>query len=144
GFLERLSTDEFAPPPRTPRERRAAARVLAQGADASRRLGVPQRLWTEGRRGTAAGLLALNAEAGGEFYRVPREAALDDGAAAQALGGDEVVIDVQTHFVADRAECAPWNTSIRALYEVLRPTWWRGMRDLLAYDLTSYLRCVFV
>ena len=144
AFLRRLSSDEYAPPPRTPRERRAAARVLARGEVAERRLGVPRARWAEGRLGTAAGLRALNAEAGAEFYRVPREAELDQGAADAALGGDEVVIDVQTHFVADRVECRPWNENIRALYEVLRPTWWRGMQDLLAYDLTSYLRCVFV
>jgi len=144
GFLLRRSTDEYAPPPRTPRERRAVARVLEQGVDAARRLGVRRGLWAEGRRGTAAGLLALNAEAGGEFYRVPREAALDEAAAAQALGGDEVVIDVQTHFVADRAECEAWNANIRAVYELARPSWWRGLQGLLAYDLANYLRCVFV
>jgi uncharacterized protein len=54
------------------------------------------------------------------------------------------VIDVQTHFVADRAECRPWHANIRALYEAVRPGWWRGMDGLAAYDLEQYLRCVFV
>jgi hypothetical protein len=54
------------------------------------------------------------------------------------------VIDVQTHFVADRAECRPWYANIRALYEAVRPGWWSGMQDLLAYDVAAYLRCVFV
>jgi predicted TIM-barrel fold metal-dependent hydrolase len=144
GFLELRATDEYAPPPRTPAERRAVARVLACGEPAARRLGVARHAWAAGRCGTAAGLLALNAEAGQEFYRVPPEAALDPRAADAALGGDEVVIDVQTHFVADRPACRPWHARIRALYEAVRPGWWSGMQGLLAYDVAAYLRCVFV
>jgi predicted TIM-barrel fold metal-dependent hydrolase len=63
---------------------------------------------------------------------------------AAALGGHEVVIDVQTHFVADRPECRPWHATIRALYGAVRPGWWRGLDALAAYDLEQYLRCVFV
>jgi len=143
-FLERRSSDEYAPPPSTPGEKRAAARFVAAGEHAARRTGVALGAWARARRGTAAGLLALNAEAGREFYRVPEEAALDDAAAAEALGGNEVVIDVQTHFVADRPECRPWHANVRALYEAVRPGWWRGMDGLAAYDLAEYLRCVFV
>ncbi len=144
SFLERRSTDEYAPPPRTAIERRAVARVLDAGAAASRRIDVPAHAWAAGRRGTAAGLRALNIEAGREFYRVPQDATFDDGAADAALGGDEVVIDVQTHFVADRPECRPWFQNIRLLYETVRPGWWSGLDGLLAYDLANYLRCVFV
>lgn len=143
-FLERRSSDEYAPPPRTPREQRAIARLLERGEHEARRSGLPRDVWARSRRGTAAGLLALNAESGRDFYRVPREAAEDDAAARAALGGDEVVIDVQTHFVADRPECRFWHTTLRALYEAVRPGWWRGMHGLLAYDLGEYLRCVFV
>jgi hypothetical protein len=144
SFLERRSTDEYAPPPRTAREGRAIARVQDAGPDAARRIGAPVHAWAAGRRGTAAGLRALNAEAGREFYRVPPEALHELGAADEALGGDEVVIDVQTHFVADRPECRPWYPNIRLLYEAVRPGWWRGLDGLLAYDLANYLRCVFV
>jgi len=144
AFLEQRSSDEYAPPPRTPREERALDRLVSEGEEAARRTGRTFGAFAGSRRGTAAGLLALNAEAGREFYRVPREAALDDGAAADAFGGDETVIDVQTHFVADRPECRPWHANIRALYEAVRPGWWRGMDDLAAYDLEQYLRCVFV
>ncbi len=95
------------------------------------------------RRGTAAGLRALNAAAGRGWYRVPPEAELDAEAADACLGGDEVVIDVQTHFVSDRPECARWNRSLRALYSDVAPHWWRGLDDITAYDMTAYLRCVF-
>jgi predicted TIM-barrel fold metal-dependent hydrolase len=143
-FFERRSSDEYAPPAPTPRDERAALRFVARGEEAARRGGLSFGAWASGRRGTAAGLLALNAEAGRDFYRVPDAAVHDDAAAAEALGGDEVVIDVQTHFVADRPECRPWHANIRALYEAVRPGWWRGMDDIKAYDLEQYLRCVFV
>ena len=144
SFLERRSSDEYAPPPRTAREKRAVARFVAEGERAARRAGLAFGALATGRRGTAAGLRALNAEAGREFYRVPEAALFDEDAARSALGGDAVVIDVQTHFVADRPECGPWHANIRALYEAVRPGWWRGMDGLAAYDLAEYLRCVFV
>lgn len=143
-FLERRSSEEYAPTPRTAGEERALDRYAAAADAAVRRRGAPVGAWSASRCGTAAGLLALNAEAGGDFYRVPPEAALDPAAADAALGGGELVIDVQTHFVADRAECRPWHANLRDLYEAVRPGWWRGMDDLVAYDMEQYLRCVFV
>jgi hypothetical protein len=82
-FLERRSSDEYAPPARTPREARAVRRFVAAGEEAARRGGVSFGAWASGRRGTAAGLLALNAEAGRDFCRVPDEAAEDEAAAAE-------------------------------------------------------------
>jgi len=143
AFLEQRSSDEYPPPSRSPREERALDRFAAT-VDAADRVGASLGGWSAGRCGTAAGLLALNAEAGREFYRVPGLAVKDEAAAREALGGDELVIDVQTHFVADRPQCRPWHTNIRALYEAVRPDWWRGMDGLAAYDLEQYLRCVFV
>ena len=68
---------------------------------AARTATVTSGFWV-GRQGTAAGLLAVNEQFGAEFYAVPPEAVDDPEAADEALGGDEVVIDVQTHYVADR------------------------------------------
>jgi uncharacterized protein len=144
AFLEQRSSDEYAPPARSAREERALGRFAERAERAARRSGLAPGPFAASRRGTAAGLLALNAEAGRTFYRVPPEAVEDEAAAAAALGGGEVVIDVQTHFVADRPACRPWHANIRALYEAVRPGWWRGMDGLAAYDLEQYLRCVFV
>jgi hypothetical protein len=144
AFLERRSTDEYTAPPRTASEERSLARFAERGDTAARRTGLSFGAWASGRRGTAAGLQALNAEAGDSFFQVPEQAALDDGAATEALQGNEVVIDVQTHFVAERPECQPWHANIRGLYEAVRPDWWRGMDGITAYDLAEYLRCVFV
>ena len=97
------------------------------------------------RTGTAAGLLELNRAARCDFYRVPAEAALDRAAAREAFSGDDVVIDVQTHFVSDRPEAAgSWNQAIRSMYQSVKPDWWKGMDAILAYDMAEYLRCVFV
>src|SRR5690606_520584 len=92
-FLRRLSTDEFSPQPYSEADRRVLARVRELLAAADR--GLPRRF--ENRAVTAAGLLALNREWGAPFYRLPPEAVADDAAAAEALRGDGVVIDVQTH-----------------------------------------------
>jgi hypothetical protein len=95
--------------------------------------------------GSAAGLLGLNEAAGNDFYRVPPGAASDPEGATEAFSGDQVVIDVQTHFVSDRREAAgAWTEPIRAMYESVRPDWWKGMDPLTAYDMAEYLRCVYL
>jgi len=96
-----------------------------------------------GRNGTAAGLLALNDAAGQRFYEVPREAALERAAADAALGGDELVIDVQTHYVSDRA-LEVWGPLIEQMYRAMQPDWWRGIDGMASYNLAEYLRCVFL
>ena len=143
-FLQRRHTDEFLPPPYTRRERRAIAGVLARGPRDAGRLGVSLADYWSSRNGTAAGLLALNEMAGDSYYVLPPEAGLDAAAADEALGGDEVVIDVQTHFVSDRPEARDtWNAAIAETYRGVKPEWWRGIDGVDAYDMANYLRCVF-
>jgi uncharacterized protein len=143
SFLERLSSEEYAPPPLTPRDEAARADTRERGrANAARTDAAPATYWAS-RRGTAAGLRALNAAAGREWYRVPAEAELDAQAADACFAGAAPVIDVQTHFVSDRPECVSWNRTLQALYRGVAPDWWRGLDDPAAYDMTAYLRCVF-
>jgi predicted TIM-barrel fold metal-dependent hydrolase len=143
SFLRQLSSDEYAAPALTPRDARARDDTHERGvANAARTATAPGAYWA-GRRGTAAGLRALNAASGREWYRVPAEAELDDDAAHACFSGDAPVIDVQTHFVADRPECAHWNHTLQAMYRAIAPHWWRGLDDLVAYDMTAWLRCVF-
>ena len=143
SFLRRLASDEYVAPALTTRDRRARVATRARGLLNARRLEQHPAAYWASRRGTAAGLRALNEAAGGEYYRVPAEAELDGAAADACLGGGEVVIDVQTHFVADRPECERWNRSLGALYASVAPRWWRGLDDITAYDMTTWLRCVF-
>lgn len=152
-ILQQRSTDEFSPPPDTARAREALARVRATGPDAARRVGARLDRYWAGRRGTAAGLLSLNAShrdaalaEGGtadDFYVVPPEAALDDAAASEALGGDAVVIDVQTHYVASRS-LPSWSKPVLETYRALMPDWWTGLERWEAQSLAEYLRCVYL
>lgn len=145
SFLERRHTDEFTPPPYRARDRAAIARVLREGPRAAKRTGVALADYWASRAGTAAGLAAINAASGREFYRVPREASLDRDAADAAFAGDEVVVDVQTHFLSDRREVGDtWAAAIHAMYENVRPRFWKGVEEVVAYDMAEYLRCVFV
>jgi hypothetical protein len=143
SFLQPLHTDEYAPRPPSAEVGRAIDRsrqIAEQGIrDGDRSESADY--WS-GRRGTAAGLLAVNEEFGADFYAVPRDAAADTEAADDALGGDEVVIDVQTHYVADRDQSTAGH--LTEMYRKAMPSWWKGLDGLSAYSFSEYLRCVFI
>ena len=143
-LLQRRSTDEYAPIPLTTSDRRVRARVAEQVQAGAAALARSESLYAASRVGTAAGLLALNAEFGDEYYRVPPEAALDADAAESALGGDHLLIDVQTHYIAGRADNRSLEQTTLQMYRDLAPTWWDGIDGMTVYDFTEYLRCVFL
>lgn len=142
-FFQARHTDEYAPPEPTAEEQRAAQRVRDAAADNAEHVGTPLRTYWRSRLGTAQGLRALNTECGDEFYVIPREAELDGDAADDALGGDQLVIDVQTHFVAD-AGLSTWQRLLMPMYRALMPEWWSGFDGLESYSMAEYLRCVYV
>ena len=144
-FLQRRHTDEFVPPGYSRRDTEVISRVVAAGPDTAKRTAQALADYWSGRTGTAAGLLELDRAAGGGYYPLPPEAAIDAEAAAEALGGGELVIDVQTHFVSDRREAATgWYDAIQAMYKSVAPDWWGGVDGVAAYDMAEYLRCVFL
>jgi predicted TIM-barrel fold metal-dependent hydrolase len=132
SVLQPLSTDEYEPPARTDVQRHAAALVGERTIDPASRLG------------TAAGLLALNEAAGDRYYGVPAEAALDVQAAEALFAPDGPVMDVQTHWVADRPSLLSFQERLLKLYRYFAPDWWSGLDGVVAYSLAEYLRCVFV
>ena len=139
SFLQPLHTDEYSP--RTPSKAVVEAVQRARGMAEGTAAGEEQGFWST-RFGTAAGLLAVNEAAGQRFYEVAPEAVEDIAAAQESLGGDQVVIDVQTHYVADRDT----NTGqhLPEMYKKARPDWFKGLDDLTGYSFAEYLRCVFV
>jgi predicted TIM-barrel fold metal-dependent hydrolase len=141
SFLQPLHTDEFSPLPASEETTAAIERTRALGADAARRVG-EDTYWLD-RQGTAAGLIAVNEQHGAEFYVVPPEAVDDSEAADEALGGDEVVIDVQTHYIADRLGPATARNTIE-IYRNAMPSWWKGLDDLTSFNFAEYLRCIFL
>lgn len=142
-FFQPRHTDEYAAPRPSPEETIAAGVVRETGPDIARRTATTVPVLWSGRRGTAQGLRALNAAWHDEFFVVPPEAELDDDTADAALGGDDLVIDVQTHYVSDRT-LPRWNGFLMPMYRALMPDWWSGMDDLVDYSLAEYLRCVFL
>ena len=143
-LLQRRSTDEYTPVRLTDRDRRVRTRVAEQVEAGAAALARSETLYATSRVGTAAGLLALNAEFGDEYYRVPPEAALDADAAEYALGSDQLLIDVQTHYIAGRPDLVSLQESTMQMYRNLAPSWWDGIDGMTTYDFTAYLRCMFL
>jgi hypothetical protein len=142
-LLSSRSSDEFLPPPPTAAARRALALAEDSIAASAQHLRRPAVEIAPSRLGSAAALRALDAAEGGGFYAVSEQAVRDPDAADAELGGDEVVIDVQTHYVASaRAEQAP----ARAILDFIRsvaPQRWADLRGAAALSLAEYLRCLF-
>jgi uncharacterized protein len=143
-LFHRRSTDEYVAPRPTARDLRLRARVGDAVIAGAAALGRTQMAYATSRVGTAAGLLALNAEFGDEYYDVPPEAARDGDAADAALGGNGLLVDVQTHYVAGRDDLTNLQQWTMDMYRSLAPEWWDGMQGMVAYDFTEYLRCVFL
>jgi len=143
-FLQRRSNDEFVPPPFDERELAAARAAATLTETNSERLRLAASEYAESRRGIAAGLLSVNQANDGEYFRVPAEAPLDDEAADAAFGGDELIIDVQTHYIADRPACETSRDLIRTMYPLYGDDWWAGLSKVDALDFVEYLRCVFL
>jgi uncharacterized protein len=104
-----VSNGEFIPLPHGPLLSEAIRRTHELADSNSTRLGVSRRRFLSGVTGAAATLFVLNgcsseeatergASPGGTF-EVPEDATLDTDAALDALGGEEFIFDVQTHYV---------------------------------------------
>jgi predicted TIM-barrel fold metal-dependent hydrolase len=144
AILKPLGTEEYLPPPRTGLQCQAAAEARETGTAAAARLKTPAGRYWAGRSGTAAGLLALNRAAGGRYFEVSEEAAIDDAAAEEAFAADGPIVDVQTHWVASRPSLHDFQEKVLSSYRHQAPDWWSGMTGMTAYTMAEYLRCVFV
>ena len=149
-FLGRLSTDEYSPPPQSDPVRRAVARVYAEGPEYAARLSMSLADYWSGRQGTAAALRAIDEAWGGGFYNLPEDAALDKDAADAALGGDHLVIDVQTHYVADRPDAKNRTQQSFDMAASVAHERFKGLDKLrqnqqhLGFSFAEFLRCVFL
>ncbi|QLL07401.1 amidohydrolase family protein [Mycobacterium vicinigordonae] len=142
-ILQPLSTEEFRPIPLAGRDRRALGRWAADADDHARSRGDDPVVYALSRSGTAAALLEVNKESGYRFYDVPPEAAVDDQAAAECLGGTSPVIDVQTHYISDRPEVDPLRESMKTVIGLFAEDW-PGLSDVTRYSLAEYLRCIYL
>lgn len=144
SFLTRCANDEFIPPPLNDVERMAARLAAGTVEAASERLRMSASAFAETRQGIATGLLGVNDANREEFFVVPRDAPLDGAAADEALGGNQVIIDVQTHYIAQRPACEGNRQLIHTLFPLYGPDWWDGLPANAALDFVDYLRCVFL
>ncbi len=102
--IDTTSNGEFEPKPLESHS--LAANELAQqwAGENARRTGTSRRAFMISLAGAASTLLAfnhMNALAGktGGSFELPREAALEEAAAAETLGGKEFIFDIQGHYV---------------------------------------------
>lgn len=103
--LEPVSNGEILPAPPRREVERAAALAMARAGEAAARTGLSRRDFLSSACGAATTLVAMNqvlgcaATGAGGGYALPGDASLDEEAAREALGGDELILDVQTHHV---------------------------------------------
>jgi hypothetical protein len=142
--LQRRGTDEFFPPAYGAGDRRALRSFLDGAGEHARRVGRDLAVWSASRRGTAAALLAVNHAAGERFFEVPDEAPRDGDAAEAALGGDEFIFDVQTHYVAQERRHTSGAEAVLQFIRAVAPERWKDLRGGVALSLAEYLRCVFL
>lgn len=103
------SNGEYGPVPLGPVERETIRRTRAEAEIVARRLGMDRRAFLRSLGGAALMLGTLAAchddankargRRSGGTYNVPKDATIDADAARGALAGDEIVFDVQTHYL---------------------------------------------
>jgi uncharacterized protein len=144
-LLRRLSSDEYRPLPWRRSDRDALARFDAAAGQQARRAGLAPLAYTEGRRGTAAALRAIDAAAGGGFYTLPAAAEIDAATADACLGGGEgsVVIDVQTHLVNPSSFDGPGAAALTAFLATTDPDRWSGGVDPTRISAAEWAALVF-
>jgi uncharacterized protein len=119
--LDSTSNGEYWPRPPDAALREVHRRAMEGSMDNARKLGMSRREYLASTCGAATVLLALNQlGCGGGRYQVPKESALDRGAADSALTGKEFIFDVQTHQVS--AERVWWQTGQPSLADFLKTT----------------------
>jgi uncharacterized protein len=104
--LDPCSNGEYPPRPVTPLVRETVRRARRLCDERAGRLGLSRREFLLSSMGAATTLMVLAAcssdesdGGSGGTFDVPDEAGTDPDAAGEALGGDQPVIDVQTHFL---------------------------------------------
>ncbi len=97
-----VSSDEFAPLPQTPAQRRVEARLKAIGDAEARRHGMTRRQFFASAAGMAAGFLAMNEVFGPLFGVAAAEAATPELADERARAlARQFIFDGHTHFLRD-------------------------------------------
>lgn len=113
--VDSTSNGETFPRPLDKRNQTANAVAHESAVDNARKMGMGRRSFLTSLAGAASTLLAfntVNAAAGktGSFYDIPKDAALDQQLASNALGAKDFIFDIQGHHVGSYES---WRTGIK-------------------------------
>ncbi len=144
AILAQCASDEYLPPGYRECDHRALAELLECARGYAPRLGLSLPSYLADRRGTAAALRAVDAAAGGGFYDVPESAVRDADEANAALGGDELVIDVQTHYVARHRSETRGARAVLEFIKSVAPDRYRDLGGASGLGFSEFLRCVYL
>jgi predicted TIM-barrel fold metal-dependent hydrolase len=142
-LLRPRSSDEYAPLPPRPADRRSAATAADAIARAADRLRLSASEHALDRRGTAATLRAIDAAHGGGFYAVPERAVYELDAAEDAFRGDAPVVDVQTHLVDPSRWAGAGAAALEGFLRMADPERWSGPVDPRLIDGAAWAALVF-
>jgi hypothetical protein len=100
------SSDEYMPPPQSPRQKEFEARIKSMGAELARKHGLSRRRFFQTAGGMAAAFVAMNevyAKSGQPFYQVEKNEHRDlELAQARADGlKRQFIMDMHTHFLRE-------------------------------------------
>lgn len=135
--LAALHSDEYAPVPWRPIDRRAAARVSDTLRHRRSRSSLSE------RSVTAATLRAIDAEAGGGYYDIPDDATEDATAADDVFARDDVVIDVQTHLVRPSRASTAGGRALAGFLTMVDEARWSDGLDPGLVSAASWASLVF-
>jgi len=144
SLLAPLSSDEYLPPRPCRNEAMAADLLRRNAGRMARRLALPPEHYLASRMGTAAALAAINAASGRDFYAVRPSLAEDREEATEYFNRGELVIDVQTHFVADHRVDLPGAQGVHHFIRHVAPDIFRGLDTAIDLSFEEYLRCIFL
>ncbi len=142
-LLQHRSNDEYWPLAWTKRDIWAVGRAVERAEAAGDTLR-GQHEFSASRRGTATALRAIDEAWGGGYYNIDPQAETDPEAADTAFAGDELVIDVQTHYIARHRAHAPGVEGIMWFIQNVAPDRWEGLDPAIHLDLGNYLRHIFL
>lgn len=144
SLLARLANDEYRAPAYCKRDL-LALDVLQRSATAiARRLDQNLAEYYSSRLGTAASLCAINAAAGNLFYRVNASTSVDKDEANQCFHRNDLVIDVQTHFVANHRTGLAGAKGVHHFIRQIAPDLFSGLNLETDLSIGEYLRCIFL
>ena len=139
-LLRPLATDEVGP---LPLATAMSARVDDRTATVADAVGCPATQFAFDRRATAIALRAIDAAAGGGFYRLDPATEHDVDAAAAAFARDAPVVDVQTHLVDPGQWHGRHADALAGFLRMADPQRWSDPIDPHAIDAAAWAALVF-